>query len=101
MEELIPIILIVVVVLIVVFLIFREIFCWYWKINDQITLQTENNRLLKNILEQLKKTDSSRSGEINSSVLKKRICSSCGKENDDSNAVFCYECGNKLTNFPS
>ena len=42
---------IVIVVVVVIFLIGRELFCWYYKINERITLQTETNELLKQILE--------------------------------------------------
>ena len=36
---------IVIVVLVVLFLIGREIFCWYYKINERIELQKETNKL--------------------------------------------------------
>ena len=38
---------IAIAVLVVVFLILREVNCWYWKINERITLQQETNSLLK------------------------------------------------------
>ncbi len=34
--------------IIVMFLIFREVVCWYWKINIRIELLTEIRELLKN-----------------------------------------------------
>ena len=40
-----------IVVVILLFLLCREIICWYYKINERITLQTETNELLKQILE--------------------------------------------------
>jgi hypothetical protein len=40
-----------IVVVIILFLLCREIICWYYKINERITLQTETNELLKKILE--------------------------------------------------
>ena len=40
-----------IVVIILLFLLCREIICWYYKINERITLQTETNELLKKILE--------------------------------------------------
>lgn len=40
-----------IVVVILLFLLCREIICWYYKINERITLQTETNELLKKILE--------------------------------------------------
>ena len=36
---------------IILFLIFRELNCWYWKINRSIELQEETNRLLKIIVD--------------------------------------------------
>lgn len=32
-----------------IFLLLREVFCWYWKINERISLQRETNRLLQAI----------------------------------------------------
>jgi len=29
-----------------VFMVLREFFCWYWKINERISVQKETNRLL-------------------------------------------------------
>ena len=40
-----------IVVVSLLFLLCREIICWYYKINERITLQTETNELLKKILE--------------------------------------------------
>jgi|LakMenEpi03Aug12_release.lakeMendotaPanAssembly.Ray.scaffolds.fasta_scaffold752595_2 hypothetical protein len=40
-----------IVVVILLFLLCRELICWYYKINERITLQTETNELLKKILE--------------------------------------------------
>lgn len=33
------------------FLLLREVFCWYSKINERLKLQQETNALLKKILE--------------------------------------------------
>jgi len=44
------IVLFVILILIVVFLVCREIVCWYWKINEMITLMREQNELLKKII---------------------------------------------------
>jgi hypothetical protein len=41
----------VVIGLIVLFLILREFWCWYWKINKRIKLMEEQNELLKGIFE--------------------------------------------------
>ena len=34
------------VVLVIIFLVFREVFCWYWKINRNVALLTEIRDLL-------------------------------------------------------
>lgn len=51
-------------ILVVLFFIFREVVNWFWKINEQIKLQKETNRLLRKIagepeLEEEKKNESS------------------------------------------
>lgn len=43
------IVIIVLVVLIVVFVLLRELNCWYWKINERITLMNEQNDLLRKL----------------------------------------------------
>lgn len=40
----------VIVAVVVVFLILREVFCWYWKINEIVKNQKETNRLLSEML---------------------------------------------------
>lgn len=47
------ILIIVIIIGIVLFFIFRELNCWYWKINHRIKLMEEQNRLL-NVLVKLK-----------------------------------------------
>ena len=54
MENTLLTIIIVIVILMVVFLVLREVNCWYWKINERISLQQEQNSVLKKILEELK-----------------------------------------------
>jgi hypothetical protein len=34
------------VVFVIIFLVFREVFCWYWKINQNVALLTEIRDLL-------------------------------------------------------
>ena len=53
MDNAVSTILIVVVILVVVFLILREVNCWYWKINERVSLQKEQNSILKKILKEL------------------------------------------------
>lgn len=33
-----------------IFLLFREFWCWYWKINKLVSLQKETNELLEKLL---------------------------------------------------
>ncbi len=54
MDNLVSTILITVVILVVVFLILREVICWYWKINERISLQKEQNLILNKILQEFK-----------------------------------------------
>lgn len=46
MDNVISTILIVIVILVVAFLILREVYCWYLKINERITLQEEQKSIL-------------------------------------------------------
>jgi len=54
MDSVISTILVVLVILAVIFLILREVMCWYWKINERISLQKEQNLILKRILDELR-----------------------------------------------
>ncbi|MDD3106457.1 MAG: hypothetical protein PHP65_01450 [Bacilli bacterium] len=47
-------VLIILVIVLIVFLLLREVYTWYWKINKLIRLQKEQNHLLEDILVQLK-----------------------------------------------
>ena len=53
--ELMTAIAISVLIIIAVMLIFRQINCWYWKINKRVELQQESIEIQKKILELLKK----------------------------------------------
>ena len=50
MDDVFIVIIVTLVALIILFLIFREIICWYWKINERVKLQKKQNALLENIL---------------------------------------------------
>lgn len=56
-------ILIVIIVLILLFLIFREVSCWYWKINEKINLQRTQNSILEQILKELRENALSASSQ--------------------------------------
>lgn len=49
MTSIIIVIVISIVVLVILFLLLREINCWYWKINERISLMQEQNELLRNL----------------------------------------------------
>jgi len=64
----------VIVVLVIVFFIARELFCWYWKINERISLMKEQNGLLKTLIRlkksELKDTDENSDAPGDSDELK-------------------------------
>jgi len=37
-------------ILLIIFLLARELWCWYWKINEIVKLQKETNKLLKELI---------------------------------------------------
>jgi hypothetical protein len=45
------------IVMIFLLLILREILMWYWKINERIKLQKENNDLLRDLISKIDKTN--------------------------------------------
>ena len=38
------------IIIIILFFIFRELLCWYWKINEVVSLMNQQNDLLRKIL---------------------------------------------------
>lgn len=50
MDNILPIILIAIVIAIVILLILREVNCWYWKINQRISLMEKQNTLLEKLV---------------------------------------------------
>ena len=42
-------------ILFLIFLLLREFWCWYWKINKRISLQKDTNELLERLLSQSSK----------------------------------------------
>lgn len=47
----------VILVFIGIMLLMREIYCWYWKVNERLRLQKETNEYLKNIQDLLSNAD--------------------------------------------
>ena len=78
--ELIGMALISLLVIVVVFLILREFFCWYWKINQRIELLTEIRNLLRN--------------QSNSGI--NQVQQTISSEDIEKGPIFCTNCGAKI-----
>jgi hypothetical protein len=74
MNEMIAVLVIAFAVVVVLFLVFREVVCWYWKINETLSV-------LKDIREILQKTTPADKG---SSTLKVNSSASTAGETEDS-----------------
>jgi hypothetical protein len=61
-------ILIALVILIAIFFVLREVNCWYWKINERISLQKEQNLILREILTSLKSESNSKKTVSNETI---------------------------------
>ncbi len=48
-----------VIVVVVLWLLLRELVCWYYKINERISLQKETNELLKKLLQKMSEKEAS------------------------------------------
>jgi hypothetical protein len=84
MSDFIGTILVGLLVAAVVFLILREFFCWYWKINQRIELLTEIRNLLRN------QACSDISNEVN--IAQQAINS----DDIEKGPIFCTNCGAKI-----
>lgn len=61
MESNLYVLIIFLVIIIVLFIIFRELNCWYWKINERLELQKETVSLLRQLV-----SKNSENGNLNS-----------------------------------
>jgi len=52
-----PIIIGIILFGILIFFAFREVFCWYWKVNKQIEYQDKMLQVMLRILEEMKKNN--------------------------------------------
>ena len=87
--------LLVISVLTIIFLVFREVFCWYWKINERIALMKEIRDLLSS--RSIKVVGISKTQATESSKPITTICPKCGKRNEgDLTGQYCEECGTQL-----
>ena len=88
-----------VIVAIVLFLILREVFCWYWKINRVVELLEQQNSLLRSLLGNFNNSSSSGGNsppagpppQINYGNT--WICNKCNEDNPTTSSI-CKGCGN-------
>lgn len=62
-------------VLIIIFLIVREINCWYWKINERISLMNQQNNLLQMLV------DASKTEEQENNIDSQEVVNTDTKKN--------------------
>lgn len=96
MGKVIVTILVIVGIILLVFLILREVMCWYWKINERITLQQETNLLLKKLID--KEVINIHTGETISGEKKptdEMFCTNCGHK-IVFGAEFCTNCSQRI-----
>jgi hypothetical protein len=72
-SQTIPTFVIVIIVFVILFLIGREIFCWYCKINERISLQNNTNELLQQILSKMISNDEVQRNENSKYKIKESI----------------------------
>jgi len=53
------------IIIIIFWLLIRELVCWYYKINERISLQRQNNELLEKILKALNQSNGIQSDLVN------------------------------------
>jgi hypothetical protein len=96
--------LIFLVILTIIFLIFREFFCWYWKINSNAALLTEIRDLLAakgnsqgGVVPVVKQSSQTiePAAPVPPPKSTEKLCPECGAMVDDGSA-FCAQCGAKL-----
>ena len=80
------------IILVVIFLVFREVFCWYWKINEHTALLTE----IRNLLAANEKSRGRVAQSASKQVSTAKFCSGCGATVVEGGSDFCQRCGAKL-----
>ncbi|MFA7066238.1 MAG: zinc ribbon domain-containing protein [Dysgonamonadaceae bacterium] len=96
MGKVIVTILVIVGIILLVFLILREVMCWYWKINERITLQQETNLLLKKLIdEEGSYTPSTETTFVDKKPVREEFCPICGHKNEFG-AEFCTNCSQRI-----
>ena len=83
-----------ILILIFLFVIARELFCWYWKINERLAVLREIRDLLR---ERSPTAGSLTSSAASAPVSPGTRCPGCGRQYDeDLSGQFCEACGHKL-----
>lgn len=96
MEKGIATILVIVIIFLLIFLILREVICWYWKINERITLQKETNQLLKKLIyKEVNHIYSTETTLENKEPVGNVFCTNCGHQNEFG-AEFCSNCSQRI-----
>lgn len=111
-EDALPGLLMVLVALGIIFLLLREFFCWYFKINERVALQKEISGLLKRIVngtvdigkQQSEKTDSAKIDDSqlkeNQNAFDRGECPSPGcRMKINKKMQKCSECGEDFTDY--
>lgn len=80
------------IILVVVFLVFREVFCWYWKINEHVALLTE----IRNLLAASGSLPGGVAPSASKQVSTAKFCTGCGAAVVEGGSDFCQRCGSKL-----
>ena len=77
------------------FLLLREVMCWYYKINERISVQQETNKLLGRLLNDMPQPTTYAAPVSVPPIqnLKKVFCTECGKQHIDSSKYNCICCG--------
>jgi len=82
-------------VIVVVLAVFREVICWYWKINQRIALMKEIRDALQSPTSAVSSQMSQERRE--SPPVSRTKCPKCGKSHiGDLRGQFCESCGEKL-----
>ena len=81
-----------IVILVILFLVFRELFCWYWKINERVALLIE----IRNLLAAGGRLQNGMALGASKQASTGKFCSKCGAVVAEGGSDFCQSCGATL-----